>query len=679
MSSKKSVVHRRKSSMKKAFSKTQKFGGEGDVSAMSTQELSYNGKLTEVQAKITSGASTVEGDYYAFPPWSNMTNIQAALKGLVDNKKKGLSDNLNRNRMEILLYLIKNDAKTAYLGQYLKANPLPKDFLDSWVERLSTLEDQDDLIESISESQPSSSLPTGSVSTPQATTKDYTPNINAIFVTKKNADPNAPKNILFTVAEDGTAKNMMKLILNYKQDINSVNASGKTPLMVAVEAGNLDVVKIIFETPDIFSNLLKNKKDSAGNTALLLACLADPMNSDMVYFLVGKMEQDEMKITNNAGQTSKDIVNSKIKELTDRMNSPTYAEQTTPAQKEMDKNLKYSYENLLSSIKRLLPDDTQASPATSVSSSTKAIAKPAQTINPHYKVLENYVNQNFKELYLQFIDNRIYTDYDKNWKPLSKICKKNIGYAVKEETCVFPNELDLVKPVLLTEIVKYFNNNNEKLSFENVLDNIILKGVPDEKKNYIKSVIREDIQEKEKELAEKYPKSILNPASYFMGGSPDDPMYAELMNYVNKNFKQLYLQYIDYFMWRRQDANWKPLSMICKKNFGYLVNPGTCVEPKNLNEEKSKLYDQIVNYVNQSNKRMTFEMIVDNLILSDVHTDTKNKIKGFKLIQEDIKKSEAELNAKYPKSILNPASYFMGGSRCNKKKRATKKTRKQKK
>uniref|UniRef100_A0A6C0DMQ1 Uncharacterized protein n=1 Tax=viral metagenome TaxID=1070528 RepID=A0A6C0DMQ1_9ZZZZ len=497
MSSKRSMAPRRKSSMKKLFSKNRKFGGDGDVSAMSTQELSYHGKMDELQAKISSGASNVEGDYFALPPWNAMTNIQAALKGLVADRKKGTVDPTNTARMDIIMYLIENEAKTDYLLNYLKQYPLPKEYLTVWMDRLLETGAHDDLVESLAEIQ------TSTDSTPSVATKDYKAEMNAIFVTKKNTEPDAAKNMLFSVAKDGSPDNMTKMILNYKQDINAVDVeSGKTPLIVAAENGNLGVVKVIFETENIRKNILENKQDNEGNTAFIVACNAQPVNKELVEYLAGNLDEAGILKINNKGKSGYDILldhKTKIVNKIDPKKSPMYAETTTLAQKDVDKAQLEMFTSLLKTVVAKLPKPT-------------APTKPAVDKQLLKVALTTYINNNFKDKYLQFIDVEM-KEYDPRWKFISS-CKK---YTFS--SCKIPSDFYDIKQNLYSQLVNYYNKTGEWIDFNTVVNVYVLDGINPSDKKAINAAIKEDIEDSGKALEAKKPSLLSGVIKSVVGGS----------------------------------------------------------------------------------------------------------------------------------------------------------------
>jgi len=507
MSSKRSMAPRRKSSMKKLFSKNRKFGGDGDVSAMSTQELSHNGKMEELQEKISSGASNVEGDLFALPPWNLMTNIQAALKGLVKDRKKGTADPTNTARMDIIMYLIENGAKTDYLLNYLQQYPLPKEYLTAWIDRLVNTGEQDALVETLAEIQ---SAPESS--TPGAVAKDYKAEMNAIFVTKKNTEPDAAKNMLFSVAKDGSPDNMTKMILNYKQDINAVDVeSGKTPLIVAAENGNVEVVKVIFENENIRKNLLISKADKEGNTAFIVACNVQPVNEELVNYLAGKLDFDDLFLKNKAGKRGYDILVEHKKRIDNEKANENYNRTKTPAQMAIDSNQAISYVSLITTLKGKINERDNIAKA-KMDASKKAEKQMEEMVLAEGNEIKRkvtltdalikYINDNFKETYLVFIDGTM-RENDKSWKPLSKTCK---SFFANPDKCKNPsyssNDLKEKKPLLYKEIITHYKSTNEWMSFEDMVKNIILdKNVKPDIKTRIMEKIKPDIDKSEAELS----------------------------------------------------------------------------------------------------------------------------------------------------------------------------------
>ena len=501
------MAPRRKSSMKKLFSKNRKFGGDGDVSAMSTQELSHNGKMEELQEKISSGASNVEGDLFALPPWNLMTNIQAALKGLVKDRKKGTADPTNTARMDIIMYLIENGAKTDYLLNYLQQYPLPKEYLTAWIDRLVNTGEQDALVETLAEIQ---SAPESS--TPGAVAKDYKAEMNAIFVTKKNTEPDAAKNMLFSVAKDGSPDNMTKMILNYKQDINAVDVeSGKTPLIVAAENGNVEVVKVIFENENIRKNLLISKADKEGNTAFIVACNVQPVNEELVNYLAGKLDFDDLFLKNKAGKTGYDILVEHKKRIDNEKANENYNRTKTPAQMAIDSNQAISYVSLITTLKGKINERDNIEKA-KMDASDKAKKRMEEMVLAEENEIKRkitltdalikYINDNFKETYLVFIDGTM-RENDKSWKPLSKTCK---SFFAQPDKCKNPsyssNDLKEKKPLLYKEIINHYKSTNEWMSFEYMVKNIILdKNVKPDIKTRIMEKIKPDIDKSEAELS----------------------------------------------------------------------------------------------------------------------------------------------------------------------------------
>jgi ankyrin repeat protein len=501
------MAPRRKSSMKKLFSKNRKFGGDGDVSAMSTQELSHNGKMDELQAKISSGASNVEGDLFALPPWNLMTNIQAALKGLVKDRKKGTADPTNTARMDIIMYLIENGAKTDYLLNYLQQYPLPKEYLTAWIDRLVNTGEQDALVETLAEIQ---SAPESS--TPGAVAKDYKAEMNAIFVTKKNTEPDAAKNMLFSVAKDGSPDNMTKMILNYKQDINAVDVeSGKTPLIVAAENGNVEVVKVIFENENIRKNLLISKADKEGNTAFIVACNVQPVNEELVNYLAGKLDFDDLFLKNKAGKRGYDILVEHKKRIDNEKANENYNRTKTPAQMAIDSNQAISYVSLITTLKGKINERDNIEKA-KMDASDKAKKRTEEMVLAEENEIKRkitltdalikYINDNFKETYLVFIDGTM-RENDKSWKPLSKTCK---SFFANPDKCKNPsyssNDLKEKKPLLYKEIITHYKSTNEWMSFEYMVKNIILdKNVKPDIKTRIMEKIKPDIDKSEAELS----------------------------------------------------------------------------------------------------------------------------------------------------------------------------------
>jgi hypothetical protein len=158
-----------------------------------------------------------------------------------------------------------------------------------------------------------------------------------------------------------------------------------------------------------------------------------------------------------------------------------------------------------------------------------------------------------------------------------------------------------------------------------------------------------------------------------------------LIKYVNDNFKETYLVFIDATM-RQNDKTWKSLSNTC-----YVVyKPDKCDNPKyitDLGEKKTALYKEIINYYKATGKWTTFKKVVNDYVLTNTRIgkklDENTKTLIMNKIDDDIKESEAELNAANRDAELAAfASYIpsfkKAGSRRSKKRSASK-TRKQKK
>lgn len=512
MSSKRSRAPRRKSSMKKLFSKNRKFGGDGDVSAMSTQELSYHGKMVELQEKIKNG-SNVEGDYFALPPWSAMTNIQAALKGIVADNKKGVSDLTNTARMDIIMYLIENEAKTDYIDGYLTANPLPQEFLTEWIKRLVFLKGQGHLVQQLNKIKSSAAKS----QTPGAAVKDYTDEMNAIFVTEENKEPNAALNLLFSIAKNGTPENMNVMIVDNGQDINAVNESGRTPLMVAAENGNLGVVKVLFENEEIRANLRVSQPDNEENTAFIIACNAQPVNEELVNYLAGKLGYADLFLKNNAGKRGYDILDEHKTRITKEKANENYNRTKTPKQMATDAAQLISYVSLMETLKAINKkeeDSAKAKMDANVKAEAQKYARKEakaqaeaeeKATEEKKKTLETalikYVNDNFKETYLVFIDATMRST-DQKWKSLSTTC-----FWSKPNKCNNPEYITDLQPkkiALYTEIINYYKATSVWFSFEDVVKYVVLKGVKnldEEKKTLIMNKIEDDVKKSDAELS----------------------------------------------------------------------------------------------------------------------------------------------------------------------------------
>lgn len=532
MSSKRSRAPRRKSSMKKLFSKNRKFGGDGDVSTMSTQELSYHGKMVELQQKIDSKASNVEGDYFALPPWSAMTNIQAALKGIVADNENGLSDPTNTARMDIIMYLIKKGAKTDYIYDYLTKNTLPQEFLTEWIKRLVVLKGQGHLVQQLNKIKSSAAKS----QTPGAAVKDYTDEMNAIFVTEENKEPNAALNLLFSIAKNGTPENMNVMIVDNGQDINAVNESGRTPLMVAAENGNLGVVNVLFENEEIRENLLENKPDNEGNTAFIIACNAQPVNEELVNYLAGNLGYVDLILENKAGNSGYDILDEHKTRITKEKANENYNRTKTPKQMATDAAQLISYVRLMETLKAIhkkeddsakekikanLEAETQQYARKEAQAKAQAEEKATEEKKKTLKTaLIKYVNDNFKETYLVFIDATMRSIPDKTWKSLSTTCNQWYKNPDKCDNTEFITDLQSKKTALYTQIINYYKATSEWFSFEYVVKNVVLentrigKKLDTNKKTLIMNKIEVDVKKSDEELGAAYRTGLAAIASF---------------------------------------------------------------------------------------------------------------------------------------------------------------------
>jgi ankyrin repeat protein len=500
--------------MKKLFSKNRKFGGDGDVSAMMTQQLSYDGNMSALQEKIKNG-STVEGDY-SIISWINTTNIQAALQGIVANTDDGVNDPANTARMDIIMYLIEKKARTDYIPGYLNTNPLDPIFLTEWIKRLVNLKGQGPLVQQLNKIKSSAAKS----QTPGAAVKDYTDEMNAIFVTEENKEPDAALNLLFSIAKNGTPENMKIIIEDYEQDINAVDESTKTPLMVAAENGNLGVVTAVFENENIRKNLLISMGDKEGNTAFIVACKAQPVNEELVNYLTGKLDYTDLFLKNNAGKTGHGILDDHKKRIDDEKAKPNYNRTKTPAQMAADSAQAISYASLittLNTIHKKEEDSAKAKMDANVKvEARKEARKEAQAkaeaekkaTEEEKKTLETalikYVNDNFKETYLVFIDATMRQN-DKTWKSLSNTC-----YVVyKPDKCDNPKyitDLGEKKTALYKEIINYYKATGKWTTFKKVVNDYVLtntrigKKLDENTKTLIMNKIDDDIKESEAEL-----------------------------------------------------------------------------------------------------------------------------------------------------------------------------------
>ena len=734
MSSKRSRAPRRKSSMKKLFSKNRKFGGDGDVSTMmtqqlshdgkmvelqqknssgnadvltwSTQELSYHGKMDELQQKIDSKASNVEGDYFALPPWNVMTNIQAALKGIVADKKNGTDDPTNTARMDIIMYLIKNGAKTDYIYDYLTKNPLPQEFLTVWINRLVVLKGQGHLVQQLYRIKSSAAKS----QTPGAAVKDYIDEMNAIFVTEENKEPNAALNLLFSIAKNGTPENMNDMIVDNGQEINVVNESGRTPLMVAAENGNLGVVKVLFEKEEIRSNLAVSQPDNEGNTAFIIACNAQPVNEELVNYLAINLGYADLFLENKAHKRGYDILKEHKKGIDDKKADQNYHKKTSN-QKDADAAQLISYVSLMETLKKIHEEEdksakekikanveakTQQYARKEAQAKAQAKAQAEQKATEEKKktlktALIKYVNDNFKETYLVFIDATMRTT-DKTWKSLSKTCNK---WWSKSDKCNNPQiitDLQSKKTALYTQIINYYNATSEWFSFEDVVKYVVLNGIKnltEEKKTLIMNNIDNDIKKSDAELSAAFRSdkfTAYNPlaanltefanATNSATKAPVPPVVDNkkllkdgLVKYINDKFKNKYLQFIDVEM-REYDPKWQFISS-CK---GYAFS--NCKIPSDFYDIKLDLYAQLVNYYNKTGEWIDFNTVVNVYVLDGIHPDDKNAINVA--IKEDIEDSSKKLEAKKPSLFAGVVKSVVGSSRRSKKRSASK-TRKQKK
>jgi ankyrin repeat protein len=674
--------------MKKLFSKNRKFGGDGDVSAMMTQQLSYDGNMSALQEKIKNG-STVEGDY-SIISWINTTNIQAALKGIVANTDDGVNDPTNTARMDIIMYLIEKKAKTDYIPGYLNTNPLDPIFLTEWIKRLVNLKGQGPLVQQLNKIKSSATKS----QTPGAAVKDYTDEMNAIFVTEENKEPNAALNLLFSIAKNGTPENMKIIIEDYEQDINAENESGRTPLMVAVENGNLGVVKAVFENENIRKNLLISKGDKEGNTAFIVACNAQPVNEELVNYLTGKLDYTDLFLKNQAGETAHNILIEHKKRIDNEKANPNYNRTKTPAQMAADSAQAISYASLittLNAIHKKKEDSAKAKVRTNVQelaqnearkqAQAKAQAEKKATEekkNILKTALIKYVNDNFKETYLTFIDATMRQN-DKKWVSLSKTCyvmhKPNICDNVENIT-----DLGSKKTALYSQIINYYKATSVWFSFENVVKYVVLKDIKnltEERKTLIMNKIDDDIKKSDAELsAANRDAGLAAIASYipFNINSKDNKKLLKdgLVKYINDKFKDKYLQFIDVEM-RKHDPNWKFISS-CKN---YTVF-SSCKTSDQLHTDKDRLYLEIVNYCNETGEWIDFKTVVNLYVLDGINPSYKTAINENVAIKKDIEDSHEVLEAKNPSLLAGVVKAFTGSSRRSKKRSASK-TRKQKK
>jgi ankyrin repeat protein len=78
---------------------------------------------------------------------------------------------------------------------------------------------------------------------------------------------------------------ILTLLLDSKADINAVDVSGKTPLMLAVMASKHSAVQTLLKHPDSISSTI-NRVDIWGTSALMFAAMLQPTNLPMVELLL---------------------------------------------------------------------------------------------------------------------------------------------------------------------------------------------------------------------------------------------------------------------------------------------------------------------------------------------------------------------------------------------------------
>jgi ankyrin repeat protein len=435
------------------------------------------------------------------------------LQGIVANTDDGVNDPTNTARMDIIMYLIEKKAKTDYIPGYLNTNPLDPIFLTEWIKRLVNLKGQGPLVQQLNKIKSSAAKS----QTPGAAVKDYTDEMNAIFVTEENKEPNAALNLLFSIAKNGTPENMKIIIEDYEQDINAENESGRTPLMVAAENGNLGVVTAVFENEDIRKNLLISKGDKEGNTAFIVACNAQPVNEELVNYLTGKLEYTDLFLKNNADKTAYSILIEHKKRIDNEKAKPDYNRTKTPKAMAADAAQAISYESLITTLKAINKKEEDSAKAKMDANvkveAQKEARKQAQAkaqaeekaTEEEKKTLETalikYVNDNFKETYLVFIDATMRST-DKKWVSLSKTCY--VMYKPKIcDNVEYITDLGSKKTALYTQIINYYKATRVWFSFENVVKYVILNGIKnltEEKKTLIMNKIDDDIKKSEAEL-----------------------------------------------------------------------------------------------------------------------------------------------------------------------------------
>jgi hypothetical protein len=129
--------------------------------------------------------------------------------------------------------------------------------------------------------------------------------------------------------------------------------------------------------------------------------------------------------------------------------------------------------------------------------------------------LVKYINDKFKDKYLQFIDVEM-RNVDKNWVFISS-CK---NYTFSK--CKTSDQLNTDKYDLYLQIVKYYNETGEWIDFKTVVKDYVLANIQN-KNNYsidnIMALIKEDIEKSENALNAEKPSLLAGVVKSVVGGS----------------------------------------------------------------------------------------------------------------------------------------------------------------
>jgi type II secretory pathway pseudopilin PulG len=250
------------------------------------------------------------------------------------------------------------------------------------------------------------------------------------------------------------------------------------------------------------------------------------VNEELVNYLTGKLNYIDLFLKNNAGKTGHGILDDHKKRIDDEQAKPDYNRTKTPAEMATDAAQKISYVSLITTLDAIHKKEEDSAKA-KVQSSVKAAVEKQQKvldaaternrIETLKNVLIKYINDNFKETYLVFIDATMRST-DKKWESLSKTCYRAM---VKPNTCdnvKYITDLQSKKTALYTQIINYYKATGEWMSFEYIVKDVVLKGVKnliDEKKTNIMDKIKDDIKKSEAELSAANRRAdIDNVASY---------------------------------------------------------------------------------------------------------------------------------------------------------------------